>query len=161
MHVMRWREFTSISKGLLVVIGVELAIAAMVTSAFFPAEDTPIAERLDTPTEIVVFAVFGVLFAPIIEELLFRGFLFRVLEDTAGALFAVPLTAMMFGSLHILQLLGNWPAIILIVVVGSILSVLRWKTGSLVPSVIVHTTYNSIIFFVVLLGLLAEKLTGG
>jgi hypothetical protein len=155
---MRWRRPSWPSTGMLIVIGVELAVGAMVASAFFPGGDTPIQQILDTPGEVIMFTVFGVLFAPLIEELLFRGFLFRVLDDAAGAVFAVPVTATMFGALHVLQLQGNMAAIVLILIVGLILSILRWRTGSLIPSVIVHTTYNGIIFIVVLLGMLAQRM---
>jgi hypothetical protein len=129
----------------------------MVVSSLFPPSSPPIERLLDTPEAILTFAVFGIVFAPVLEELLFRGFLFRVLDAIAGATTAVRATAILFAMLHVPQLWGSWAGILVIFAVGYTLSSLRSRTGSIIPSIIVHTAYNSMLFLAFALSTLVQE----
>jgi membrane protease YdiL (CAAX protease family) len=59
----------------------------------------------------------------------------------------------LFAGLHISQLRGNWPAVAVILFAGWVFTVVRKRSGSIVPSVIMHTAYNSMIFGVTALGM--------
>src|SRR5205823_6304407 len=87
----------------------------------------------------------------------FRGFLFRVLFDTRGARTAVSITAILFALLHVPQLWGSWAGVALIFVVGYVLSLVRWRTNSLIPSFIIHTSYNAMLFGVFALSTFVQK----
>ena len=131
----------------LVTTGALLALAVLLVSSFFPTpSESPLEKLLTTTSSVVVFVVFGVAVAPLIEEIIFRGFLFTALADVYGPGAAVPVTAILFAALHVSQLRGNWPAVAVILFVGYVLTVIRKRTDSVIPSVIVHTTYNSMIF---------------
>ena len=54
------------------------------------------------------------------------------------------------------QLRGNWPAVIVIFLVGYVLTVVRHRTDSLIPSVIIHTAYNAMIFGISAIGTVLE-----
>ena len=82
------------------------------------------------------------------EEIIFRGFIFSVLDDLYGSKAAVPITAILFAVLHMSQLLGNWAAIAAILLVGYAFTIVRHRTGSVIPCIIMHTAYNSMIFAV-------------
>jgi uncharacterized protein len=103
---------------------------------------------MSSPIALYVFAAFGVVMAPLVEEIIFRGFLFQAFFDIGGAAVAIPVTAGLFTLLHIPQLWGSWAGIALIFVVGYILSLVRQKSNSLIPCFIVHTAYNGMLFAV-------------
>jgi membrane protease YdiL (CAAX protease family) len=132
---------------LLIVGGFLLAIVVVRITSLFPTPaESPLEKLLTTPFSILVFCVFGIVFAPFLEEVIFRGFVFTALVDTTGPKVAVLVTALLFAGLHAYQLWGNWVAIAVIFLVGLAFTVVRYRTDSIVPSIIMHTAYNSMIF---------------
>ncbi|KTB48220.1 CPBP family intramembrane glutamic endopeptidase [Dehalogenimonas alkenigignens] len=88
----------------------------------------------------VWLAVVGV--APLFEEALFRGFMFRGFSGTRyGAALAIGLPALWWGLLHV-QYGGFDQAVI--VALGIILGIVRWKTGSLWGPITVHAVWNAV-----------------
>ena len=157
MEEMRWSLDYKVRNGTLLTLGMGLAFSVMIVSTVFPPSSPPIEQLLSTPEAIAVFAIFGIAVAPFLEELLFRGFLFRVLEQTAGVSTAIRVTAVLFALMHVPQLWGSWAGMLLIFAVGFILSTLRARTGSLIPTVIVHTAYNGMLFLAFAVGSLAQE----
>ena len=90
------------------------------------------------------------------EEVIFRGFLYPVVERRLGKTGALLITALLFSGVHVSQLWGSWPAIILITVVGFTLSSVRAHTDALLPSFIIHLSYNSTICLLFLIGVLVH-----
>lgn len=152
----RWSRNYTIRNRALVVMGMALAFAVMIGSSLFPPNNPPIERLLNTPAAVAMFAFYAVFFAPILEEVMFRGFLFGVLEQMAGASIAVRTTAVVFALFHVPQLWGSWAGMLLIFFVGFLLSEVRNRTNSLIPSVIVHTSYNGMIFVAFLIGSWAQ-----
>ena len=150
-----WTRGYAARNGSLCLWGMVLALTVMLASALFPPNDTPIEQLLSTPGAVAMFAFYAVLFAPALEETLFRGFLFRVVDQWAGPRAAVRTSAAAFGIVHAPQLWGSLAAILVIFAVGYVLSEVRRRTGSLIPAVIVHTAYNGTILLVFLAGVLA------
>lgn len=143
----------NLSVGWLIAGGVFLALTASAVSLFFPSPvDSPLQKLLTTTSSIVALAVFGIVFAPLLEEIIFRGFVFTVLADVEGPRVAVPVTALLFTAPHLVQLWGSWAAVVIIFVVGYVLTLVRQRTDSVIPSIIMHTTYNAMIFGVAALG---------
>lgn len=155
---MRWLgrgQFTTTS---LVMAGAGMALLVIAVSVFMPETDNPALEKLlSTTPSLIAFVVFGIALAPFLEEVLFRGFLYSALSDVYSPRVAIPITSLLFGVLHVSQLQGNWPAAILILGVGFVLTWVRERTGSLVPSVIMHTAYNAMIFGVAALSSVLEQ----
>jgi hypothetical protein len=104
-----------------------------------------------------MFAVFGVAVAPLLEEIIFRGFLFQVLWEIGGPKGAILATAALFALLHAGQLAGNWGSVVLIFVVGCVLSFVRYRSNSIIPSFIVHTSYNATLFVLFALSSTVQK----
>jgi membrane protease YdiL (CAAX protease family) len=158
LQTIHWFRNYQFSNGFLISLGATLAISVLIVSSFFPAgQATPIEKLLSSPTAVYVFALFGVCAAPLFEEIIFRGFLFKVLFDIKGAGTAVSVTAILFASLHVLQLWGNWAGVALIFLVGYVLSFVRWRSNSLIPSYIIHTSYNAMLFGVFALSTFIQK----
>jgi membrane protease YdiL (CAAX protease family) len=90
----------------------------------------------------IVISLFGVTLAPVIEELLFRGFLQPVLVDSFGVLPGILVTSAVFGGMHLMQYGFLWQSGVLITLVGFVLGVVRHVSGSTRASAITHIFYN-------------------
>jgi len=127
--------------------GVALSIAIQLLSQFFPKRaDMPIEKLFDTPFSAYLLAFFGICVAPFIEEMVFRGFFYPVLEKRWGTVAAVLITGTSFAALHAQQVGGFGPELLAILAVGLTLSTVRAMTGSLKPSFLIHLGYNSTLF---------------
>lgn len=127
--------------------GAGLALAAQLYFYISPTEnDLPIEELFSSPGAGYALAVFGILVAPFVEEVVFRGFVYPVFERKWGLAAAVLLTATLFAVIHASQLWGGWEEIAAIFVVGVAFSYARGKTGSLAPSYLMHVGYNTALF---------------
>jgi membrane protease YdiL (CAAX protease family) len=85
------------------------------------------------------------LIAPITEELYFRGLAFEVLQRKFNTRAAVYLITAAFAGVHFPQLRHDWPALIGITCTSATVTVLRARTGSVTPGLIIHFVYNSIL----------------
>lgn len=73
------------------------------------------------------------------EELLFRGYAQRQFERWGGPAAGVVLSGILFGAYHLrpTQLLP-------LIVLGTYLAYLTWRTGSLWPAIVVHMAHNGL-----------------
>jgi hypothetical protein len=98
-----------------------------------------------------VLAAFGVTFAPVIEELLFRGLLQPVLVDLAGVFPGILITSALFAFMHLPQNAGIWQSAVVIGVAGFGFGVIRHISGSTRASTVAHIAYNALPFAVTLM----------
>jgi uncharacterized protein len=93
---------------------------------------------------VAALAILVCVLAPIAEELLFRGFMFATLVRWRGPWVAATIVGLLFGAIHAF----GTPAILLIqlAVLGFLFSVVRWKTGSILPTIGLHAVNNSLAF---------------
>lgn len=90
-----------------------------------------------------------VVFAPVFEETLLRGFLFvGFRESRLGLVGTIGLTALIWASLHIQYGVYEMAVIFFL---GIILGIVRQKTGSLWSSMIIHAFNNFMAMLVILL----------
>ena len=109
-----------------------------------PAKPLPIdVLMLQDQLSFALVALFAVFIAPVVEELLFRGFLFPVFERSHGAFVAILLTSAMFTALHGRQNAWQWQILLGLFLVGTTFGVVRAGTRSVVPSVFMHAGYNA------------------
>ena len=154
---LKWREPTAAPAGIFLVSGALLALVMGALSSRIPGiEDLPVTELLQYPQTAVFLGVTAIAVAPLVEEVVFRGFIFPVLERRWGSVAAVLLTALMFTSLHVSQLWGSWMAVSLILLVGLALSLVRALTGALLPAYLLHLAYNTTLCLLSLLGAALE-----
>src|ERR1043165_8760340 len=74
----------------LITLGATSAISVLLASAFLPTSgETPLEKLLTTRSAILMFVIFGVAVAPMLEEIIFRGFLFKTLWEIGGAKVAI------------------------------------------------------------------------
>lgn len=107
------------------------------------AEDTLATDlgARDSTAALIGVAVFAALVAPVVEEVVFRGFLFPALRGKLGWIPAAILSGFIFGALHG----GTDPVFLLpLAVFGVVLCVLYQRTGSLIPGMGLHALNNGL-----------------
>lgn len=78
------------------------------------------------------------------EECFFRGFLYNGLKQSLRPRTTIIATAIAFGLFHVVLSGGAAPERVLpSTLMGLLLGWVRWRTGSLLPGVILHATHNS------------------
>jgi membrane protease YdiL (CAAX protease family) len=79
-----------------------------------------------------------IIVAPLIEEMLFRGFLQKVLEESWEDITkAILVTSLFFALVHL-----NPYWIVQIYLLGMLLGYLSWRTNSIIPGIILHGLNN-------------------
>ncbi|MBR5962416.1 MAG: CPBP family intramembrane metalloprotease [Clostridia bacterium] len=100
------------------------------------------------PVESILFVV-SMLCVGFLEEMIFRGFLFRAMEKK-NLTRAVVISAVTFGIGHIVNLINGQDLletcgqIVFAVIVGFALVILFYKGRSLVPCIVFHSVFNSL-----------------
>ena len=97
------------------------------------------------PWLIVLLALMAVVMAPIVEETLFRGLLFRALDARVSFWGAAVISGVLFALVH-----GQLVAILPIVVLGVIFAFLTRRTESLWASAGAHAMFNGLNTLIVL-----------
>lgn len=90
--------------------------------------------------------------APLVEEVLYRGVLYRAIEKAGGMAVAVPVVSLLFAGVHVFQYRNNIAVIIVITLLSVVLTVSRALTGKLIPAFIIHLVFNGIQSFFIVLG---------
>jgi len=126
-----------------VVAGLLFAPAIQLLSGLIPPPERLLFDRLFT-SKTAVWLILGmaVLIAPVVEELLFRGYIYALLERIGGTRLAVLLSGLLFGSIHFYQLSPGYFQMVLICVVGIVFSAVRARSGTVVAAIAVHFGYN-------------------
>jgi hypothetical protein len=127
--------------------GVAMALLVDFASALAPVpKSLPIYKLFGTTSSAYALAGYGILLAPVIEELFFRGFLFPVLARRKGVPLAVLLTSVAFMLIHVSQLGGAWLPLVILFFVGLSFTLARAWTGSVAVPYLMHVAYNATLF---------------
>ncbi|HUT52916.1 MAG TPA: CPBP family intramembrane glutamic endopeptidase [bacterium] len=84
-----------------------------------------------------------ILLAPLLEELVFRGFVFTGIQARLGPFWAVALSALPWALMHV-QYQAQWYFMLLILLIGILLGLARWRTNSLLIPLAMHILQNSL-----------------
>ena len=143
--------------------GSGLAIfVALAGSRVKDAESAPIEQLFKSPHAALLLMGMAVLVAPLVEETVFRGYLYPLFAGKFSKLagfFGLPtfdavrfgtvsgilITGILFGLMHGSQLGWNWGLVSLLTLVGIIFTFARASTGTVLASFLMHLGYNSMI----------------
>lgn len=92
-----------------------------------------------TSTQFKVIIMFVAVLGPFFEEVFFRGFLYRALKRHFGFWVGLIINAFIFSLIH-----WNIQVFLPIFGLGIVLALLVERTGSLIPSIIMHILVNSV-----------------
>jgi membrane protease YdiL (CAAX protease family) len=147
-----WRRLTR-SPWLFFFAGCGLSVVVfIVTAKMQPPEDVPIEELFRYKNTAILFMAMAVLVAPLVEETVFRGYLYPLFAKYFGVATSVIVTGVLFGLMHGAQLGWTWGLVSVLIVVGVIFTFVRARTGSVFASFLLHLGYNSMIALVTILG---------
>jgi len=144
-------------------MGSGLAIVVAVgSSRVKDAEDAPIEQLFKDPHAALLLMAMAVLIAPLVEETVFRGYLYPLFASNFaklavhygvdssravrfGIASSVLVTGFLFGMLHGWQLGWNVTLVSLLTLVGVLFTLARAVTGTVLASFLMHLGYNSLI----------------
>jgi membrane protease YdiL (CAAX protease family) len=131
----------------LVLGGFSLSLLIQLASAAFQNKTKmPIEMFFQDRRSAFLLMLMGILVAPLVEETIFRGYIYPVLARSFGIGAGVVITGTMFGLLHAPQLWGGWGQIALLIVVGIVFTAARAVSRTVVASYLLHVSYNSFLF---------------
>lgn len=132
-----WARAAGISA--LVIVAVLIVGAAVAPFGNPEQEQGLIPQRWDPDriAQFLAFAVVVIVVAPIVEELMFRGVGYGLLERFGRAA-AIVLVGIAFGLMH--GLVAGFPVI---ATFGIGLAYLRARTGSVYPCILLHASFNA------------------
>lgn len=73
---------------------------------------------------VLVMSLFFFTVAAAVEEVVFRGIFYRILEESWGTNFALVLSALVFGTIHLANSHANWMSVISVSSLGLLLGLL-------------------------------------
>jgi len=139
-------------------------------------KSSPLDQILHTSQGAWLMTGFGVLLAPVTEEIAFRGFLLPALaiaydwlalertpaglqkwqsssmHSRAALIFAAIFSSIPFALMHAGQLQHAWGALGILYGVSLVLSFVRIRTSSVAAGILMHATYNFTVFAVLFIG---------
>lgn len=89
-------------------------------------------------------AVAATFTAPLIEELVFRGLLYSSLRRLAGDAWAVTVVFLLFALIHVPQYWPSYGVIATILLLSFTLTMVRARTGRLLPCFVIHLLFNGV-----------------
>jgi membrane protease YdiL (CAAX protease family) len=103
----------------------------------------------DYPFALVLFWVSIIVITPVWEEIVYRGFILRGWSASPlGVTGAIVLSSAFFAVGH---LQFDPHAMILFFVCGCLLALMRWLSGSIVPSILIHAGWSLIVIILLTL----------
>jgi len=146
-----WRSDRAYRRLTVIAAGAATIAAAVGLSLLAGDVSTPLEETIRTRADLVAMVVYALTVAPLVEEVFFRGYLYRAVRDTFGPWLAVLLVGLVFGLFHGLQYAGVPLALAAVTLMGLVTTWVRKHTGALVPCILLHVAYNIVGVAVLLL----------
>ncbi|MGB0579942.1 MAG: lysostaphin resistance A-like protein [Limisphaerales bacterium] len=131
-----------------VVMILQAVIARLITKPGAAPEVQQIVRTIEQTTSIdqlFFYAFLAIMLAPVIEELLFRGILYRSIKAAGHPHIALWGTSLTFGVIHASQL-----AIIPLTVLALLLAKLYDRTENILAPILAHATFNAVNFLILL-----------
>ncbi len=122
----------------LVVVGV--VITYFLTKLTDQQTTHPIAFEINQMSPLMLFGL-AVVFAPLTEELMFRGIFVSHLRSWSGIIFSSILSGLIFAAIHP----QGWVAIPVLGTMGANFALIRQWRDSLIPSIAAHALNNGVV----------------
>ncbi len=121
-----------------------IALANSITQRFFGGGSSRqnIVEFFSgSPTieQRIMIIVFAVAIAPVVEEFLFRFFLYRVIKRYLGLFLGISVNALLFAAAH-----AHFPSFVPLFVLGCCFTIAYEWSGSILVAMTMHSLFNSV-----------------
>jgi membrane protease YdiL (CAAX protease family) len=141
-------------------LGITLLLlgAAQGLTALFGDPETDLERMILSSTAArYTIAALATFTAPLVEEVVFRGVLYSGLRKRIGAAWGAVIVILIFAAIHVPQYLPNVAAISTILLLSSVLTIVRARTGRLLPCVAIHFFFNGITSVLIVLQPFIER----
>jgi membrane protease YdiL (CAAX protease family) len=143
---------TGVGAGMLVAASIVVAGLMRLTGSEQPADQFLLDELTRGGASTLLAFVAAVVLAPLAEELLFRGLLFRALRQRRGVHSAALVSSVVFAVVHVDVAVSQPLALVGLILVGVVLAHAYERTGSLLVPIAGHAAFNGITLVVALVG---------
>lgn len=131
----------------LTLLFISISLFSAIVSSFLMVNYSKYIMSIPMPETILLISIFGVLVAPITEEIFYRGIFLNYLKRVDN-LFSIVISSIYFGVMHGIGFLHAF-------IIGLILGFTYILTGSIWWSAIIHFMYNLMTFVIEYLSLLS------
>jgi membrane protease YdiL (CAAX protease family) len=135
-----------------VVIAVALYVLSVFIITLTGNPKTELDKLIESSRATALATAFAATFtAPLVEEIIFRGLLFPALQRLAGTVAAVTIVTLLFAGIHVPQYIESVGVIGSILLLSFTLTLIRARTGKLMPCFFVHLIFNAVQSFLIVL----------
>ena len=99
-------------------------------------------KQTETLEQRIFFALVAIVFAPLVEEVGFRGILYAAIKQRGYPRLALWGTSLVFGLIH-----GNLATIVPLTFLGLVFVFLYERTGNLLAPILAHSLFNAANYF--------------
>jgi membrane protease YdiL (CAAX protease family) len=152
LDIPRWRDVAIAAAGLLVVIAAADALTFALGKEMVPAFQLDLHRTAQAEGTLPWLWLAIIIAAPVGEELLFRGFMFRgFVHEPRDALPGVLVIALIWSMLHVQY---DWFGTAQVFAIGVLFGFVRWRTGSTTLVILLHMLLNleSVVETVIVMG---------
>ena len=159
-HAMSWKEFLglnsprlsralvlAVSSGILVV-PLLLGLSALCAQLMTRSHITPVEQTVVTMVKVnsglaqrIAFAIGAIVFAPIVEETMFRGILYPFIKQQGGKRLALFGTSLLFALIH-----ANVRTFLPLALFALLLAWIYERTDTLLAPITTHAVFNAVNF---------------
>jgi len=135
-------------KGYLMFIGINVVISLTNLNQIIPGLQTQenlIPELANTNLELTIIGIAICLVAPIVEEIVFRGYIYSQFKKNYSIIQSSILTSIIFSALHF-----QFQVFTAMLILSLIIHYVREKSHSTYGAIIFHVINNTITFFVLI-----------
>jgi uncharacterized protein len=152
LDIPRWRDVAIAAAGLLVVIAAADALTFALGKEMVPAFQLDLHRTAQAEGTLPWLWLAIIIAAPVGEELLFRGFMFRgFVHEPRDALPGILVIALIWSMLHVQY---DWFGTAQVFAIGVLFGFVRWRTGSTTLVILLHMLLNleSVVETVIVMG---------
>jgi membrane protease YdiL (CAAX protease family) len=111
---------------------------------FVPEQENELIRVLrSSRTAVVLVAIMATFTAPLVEEVIYRGVLYSAFQRTFGPALAVVAVTVLFALVHVPQYYPSVSTMLLLTVLSLTLTLIRARSGNLLPCIVLHTVFNA------------------
>ncbi|MDB5328413.1 MAG: amino terminal protease family protein [Phycisphaerales bacterium] len=131
----------------ILVVGLTIMIVLILLTHDTPSH--PIQQQVGDHSWVTVVSLYAIasVFAPLTEELMFRGALVSHLRGWMGPVCAALLSGLVFGAVHP----QGWTVVPALASVGAVLALIRQWRGTLIASITAHAMHNAFLITIMTL----------
>ena len=140
LDIPRWRDVAIAAAGLLVVIAAADTLTFALGKEMVPAFQIEWHRTARADGTLLWLWLAIIVAAPVGEELLFRGFLFRgFIQEPRDAVPGILVIALIWSILHVQY---DWFGATQVFAIGTLFGFVRWRTGSTTLAILLHMLLN-------------------